>query len=181
MAFTLSAASLAKLVIAHDGPEADPKDLLDPFDTRSEAELSAGLVWFYCTGLAIALASMGIIALSHRTKEIPHAHLSRKFRLCFRFVASLAILLLPLARHRLNSLTLVASTSSIVVSVLLVELIGSTCRGDVFWSEGRVCTYSAHARMTRKELAEKAKTGDVINVEELARKGDQHVLEGIVV
>jgi hypothetical protein len=185
MAFTLAAASLAKVVIVHDTAQSHPDDLLDPFSTNSEPELQEALWWFYCSGLGIALACTGLIQLSHTMKTIPNVRLTRPYRLAVRFAVSVALILLPLARHRLSSLELVATTTSLVVLVLLVELAGSTCSGDVFWgfSEHRDCTYSAHCKMSKKELEEKIKSGEVVDVQELARKGGQNgeVNEGIVV
>jgi hypothetical protein len=172
MSFTLAASALAKLVIAHDTAESKPEYLHDQYAAKSEAEISSGLVWYYCAGLAIALASMGVIALTHQTKVIPNARLSRTPRLVIRFAAALVILLL------------VATTCSIVVLVLLTDLAGTTCRGDDFWnfSERTRCTYSASARISRKEMIDKAVSGEVVNVEQLAKRGDEKQLcESLIV
>jgi hypothetical protein len=184
MAFTLSAATLSKLVLAHDTAESDYHSLLEPYSTNSRAELEPGLIWFYCAGLAIALACMALISLSHRSKTIPNARLKKSYRLGVRFLVALALLLLPLARSRLSSLELVATTTCLVVFVLLVDLMGSTCTGDAFWGfrTKRRCMYSAKCRMGRKELEDKARTGETVNVEELARRDKApEVREGLVV
>jgi hypothetical protein len=184
MSFTLSASALAKLVIAHDTAESKPEFLLDQYASKSEPEISAGLVWYYCAGLGIALASMGIISLTHRTKVIPNARLGQVPRIVVRFVASIVILLLPLAKEHFTSLTLVATTCSIVVAVLLTDLAGTTCRGDDFWNfgESRKCTYSASARISKKEMMEKVKSGELVNVEQLAaKKGDRHLCESLII
>jgi hypothetical protein len=184
MAFTLSAATLSKLVLAHDTAESDYRELLEPYSTNSREKVEIGLIWFYCAGLAIALTCMGLISLSHRSKTIPNARLKKSYRLVVRFVVALAILLLPLAHRQLSSLELVATTTSLVVLVLLVDLAGSTCTGDAFWGfrVKRKCLYSAKCRMGRKELEEKARTGEMINVEELARREKvPEMREGIVV
>lgn len=170
MAFTLAGASLAKLVIAHDLHDSEVEDLLEPYDTRSEEEVPSAIVWFYCVGLGIALACTGVIALSHQTRNIPNVRLTRPYRMAFRFVVSLVLVLLPLARHHLNSLDVVAITSCLVVLVLMIELIGSACPGESWRRKGKVCSYSAHAKMSKKELQQKMMSGEVVNVEEVAKK-----------
>jgi hypothetical protein len=171
MAFTLSAATLSKIVLAHDTRESNPEDLTETYAARSEKEVSVGLWWFYCGGLSIALACMGIISLSHSTKIIPGQRLSKMYRTIYRLAVALAILLLPLAHDRLTSLDLVAITASLVVSVLVVDLAGLSCQGDSFINSYRNCDYSANCKVSRKELAEKMKNGETVNVEDLARTG----------
>jgi hypothetical protein len=173
MSFTLAAASLAKIVITHDTAQSQPDALLEPYSSNSKAEVPEALWWFYCAGLGTALALTGIFALTHSVKTIPNARLTRPYRLTVRFVVSLTLILLPLARYHLSSLELVATTASLIVLVLLVELAGSTCSGDAFWGfrEKNYCSYSAHTKMSKSELAEKMRTGDLVDVEELARKG----------
>ncbi len=171
MAFTLSAATLSRIVLAHDTRESQPEDLTDTYAAKSEGEVSVGLWWFYCGGLSVALACMGAISLSHSTKLIPGQRLSKLNRTLYRFLAALAILLLPLARDRLTSLDLVAITTCLTVSVLVVDLAGLSCRGDSFFSRHRICDYSAHCKISKKDLAEKVRNGQVVNVEELARTG----------
>jgi hypothetical protein len=185
MSFTLAASALSKIVLAHDTGEADPHDLLEPYSTRSEEELNIGLVWYYCAGLAIALSCMGLISLSHRSKTIPNARLKKSYRLVVRFLVAIAILLLPLAHEHLNSLELVATTTCLTVVVLLVDLAGSSCTGDAFWGfqqKKRDCKYSAKCTMGRKELQEKARTGETVNIEELARREkDPEMKESLIV
>jgi hypothetical protein len=170
MAFTLAGASLAKLVIAHDLHDSEVENLLEPYDTRSDAEIPTAIFWFYCVGLGIALACTGFIALSHRTRHIPNVRLTRPYRMAFRFLVSIVLILLPLARHHLNSLDLVAITSCLVVLVLIVELIGSACPGENWRAKGKLCSYSAHAKMSKKDLQQKMLSGEVVNVEEVAKK-----------
>jgi hypothetical protein len=175
MSFVLAGSALSKLVLAHDTPDSDPHDLFHPYDTRSEEHLITGQLWFYCAGLAIGLASTGIIAMSHQTKIIPNDRLKKSHRLAYRFVVSLAILLLPLAHDRLTSLEYVAITTCMVFSVLLVELAGATCSREAFWGfrDARKCTYSANCKISKKELQEKARTGDVVDVEEMAKRHER--------
>jgi hypothetical protein len=173
MGFILSAATLSKLVLAHDVKNSDPADLVDTYAAKSDEELNLGLVWFYCGGMAVALLCMAIITMSHEKKHVPGERLSPKLRCAYRVVASLAILLLPLAHERLSSLGLVATTCGITWSILLVDLAGLTCKGDDFWGfkSGRKCTYAANCRISNRDLEEKVRNGETVNVEELARKG----------
>jgi len=58
MGFALSGSALSKVVLAHDTKNADPHDLWEIYEGRSEEHISDGLRWFYCGGLAIAIACM---------------------------------------------------------------------------------------------------------------------------
>ncbi|KAF2672246.1 hypothetical protein BT63DRAFT_369506 [Microthyrium microscopicum] len=182
MAFSLAGAALSKIVLAHDTADADPENLMDPYKTKSEAEVEVGLYWFYCAGLGVALISTGMISLSHRTKVIPGARMTKNARLSYRLLAGVAIILLPLAHERMNSLEFVAVTTCIVFSVLLLELAGTTCSGAEFWGfrEKRFCTYSANCKISKRELAEKAKTGEVLDLEKLAMKGKKENQDDLV-
>lgn len=173
LAFALSGSALSKLVLAHDTARANPDELLEPYAGHSEDHISIGLRWFYCAGLSIALMNMGIISLTHTFKEIPSVRLRRPFRLGIRFAVAIAILLLPLAKDKLNSLHLVATTTSLVSLVLFVELVGSACIEDAFWgfnSGKRKCTYSAKCLLSKRELQANAKSGVIVNVEEVAKR-----------
>lgn len=59
MAFVLAGAALSKLVLAHDTSDADPSTLFETYERRSEGEISDGLRWYYCGGLAVTLFCMG--------------------------------------------------------------------------------------------------------------------------
>lgn len=63
MSYILASGALSKLVIAHDCANADPDWLAEANALKSEEEIPIGLRWFYCTGLGIALASMGLSLL----------------------------------------------------------------------------------------------------------------------
>jgi low temperature requirement protein LtrA len=177
MAFVLAGAALAKIVLLHDFQDADPDKLMEPYRSKSEGEIPVGLRWYYCAGLAIALATMGIISVTHTYREIPNQRCPKPYRLAIRFAVSLAILLLPLAGDRLDSLELVATTTCLVVIVLVVELLGNSSRRDFFWgfnscdARKRKCTYAARCGVSKKDLEASFKNGEVVRVEELARKG----------
>ncbi|KAI9670122.1 MAG: hypothetical protein M1817_004459 [Caeruleum heppii] len=131
MSYILSASALSRLVVAHDCADAAEEDLTELYQVKSEDHLSDGLRWFYCAGLSIALASMGIISLTHLHKKIPHARLSKTLRLAIRFAVALTLLFLPLA-HSLNSLQLISTTTGMVLFVLFTDLYGVSCVGEGF-------------------------------------------------
>jgi hypothetical protein len=174
MSFVLSASALGVLVRAHDCPDAPVDSLYETFIPRSEDHISDGLRWFYCGGLAISLACMSVISMSHVHKKIPHQRLKKNHRLIIRFAVSLAILLLPLAH--LDSLDLIGTTTGLVLFVLFLELWGATCSGqNIFWESncGRdKCQYLAKCKVSKKELENSMKNGDIINVEEIAARED---------
>ena len=178
MAFVLAGSALAKIVLATDCADANVRDLQVVYAQKSVAVVPMGLRWYYCGGLAIALFCMGIISLTHTYKTVDDIKLGKPYRVALRFAASVAILLLPLARERLNSLHLVATTTGITLVVLLVELVGSSCMQVMVlgfdWKgqkEKRKCTYSARCHVSNKELEAKFRNGEVIQVEEVARRG----------
>ncbi|OCK80360.1 hypothetical protein K432DRAFT_45747 [Lepidopterella palustris CBS 459.81] len=178
MSFVLSAASLSKLVLAHDCPDSSPDTLFETYALRSAPDISSGQRWFYCAGLGIALASMGIISLTHVYKTIPNQRLLKEKRLVFRFAVAIIIICLPLVES-LNSLQLIATTTGLVLFVLLQELAGSTCTQETFWwDNNKPCKYMARCKVTRKELEASMKNGTVINVEDIAkREGGEQGLE----
>jgi hypothetical protein len=170
MSFVISSAALNKLVLAHDTPDSDPETLYETYLRRSEEEISLGQRWFYCAGLGVALACMGVISKTHVYKAIPNQRLLKDKRLAIRFAVAIIFICLPLA-HGLNSLELIATTTGLVWLVLIVELLGSTCIQDSFWNNcRRECQYSAKCRVTKKELEASMKNGTVINVEEIAKR-----------
>lgn len=172
MSFVLSASSLALLVRAHDTHSAPLSSLYPTFIPRSEEHIPNGLAWFYCAGLSLSLLCLAIISKSHSHRQIPHQRLSKDIRLGYRVAVAVAILVLPKAH--LDSLSLVATTTGLVVSVLVVELLGVGCWGEnVLWEKGckrKSATYSARCAVKREELEKSMKEGTVLNVEEIAAR-----------
>jgi hypothetical protein len=85
-----------------------------------------------------------------------------------------AIVIITLPKAHMNSLQLVATTTSLVVAVLILELEGSSCRGEsVLWDtkcQRGKATYSAKCGVKREELEKSMKEGTVLNVEEIASR-----------
>jgi hypothetical protein len=172
MSCVLSAGALAVLVRAHDCPDADVETLSELFVSRSEAHISEGLQWYYCGGLGISLLCLAVVAGTHTHRRIPNQRIKKHFRLLFRVVVAIVIFCLPLAH--LNSLELVASSTGLVLSVLILELVGSTCWGESFlWDRSCArdkCSYSALCKVSKEEIEKSLKDGTVLQVEEIARK-----------
>jgi hypothetical protein len=85
----------------------------------------------------------------------------------------------------MNSLQLVATTTGLIIAVLIMELIGSSCWGEnMFWERGcgrDKATYSARCAVKREELEKSLKDGTVLDVEEIAKResGEKVALTGV--
>ncbi len=127
MAYVLGSSGLAWLVkFAIDTPDSRLDTLTEALQEHAEAEIPAGIRWFYCVGFGIALASMGIISISHKHREIETLRLKKRWRLCGRFAVSIVLICLPLAES-LNSLELIGTVTALVVFCLALELWASSC------------------------------------------------------
>ncbi|KAF2660174.1 hypothetical protein K491DRAFT_589607 [Lophiostoma macrostomum CBS 122681] len=173
MSFVLSASALAVLVRAHDCPDTPLDSLYETYVEQSEEHISEGLRWFYCGGMGIALLCMTIIAVCHTHKKPPRVRVGKHKRLTIRVFVSIAIILLPLAH--MNSLDLIGTTTGLLLFMLLVELYGASCTGDnLLWDKkckrGK-CRYDARCGVSKKDLEASLKKGEILKVEELARKG----------
>ena len=169
MAYVLASAALAKLVLAHDCSNTDPDSLSEDSKINSVSDIGPGLRWFYSAGLGVALACMGGIAMTHEHKDIKGQRVLKRHRLAFRFLISIIMICLPLAKS-LDSLRFVSITCALTVLVLCVDLYGSTCIHDSLWRGDRKCRYSAECRLRRRDIEEAVKTGAVVDVEDLAGK-----------
>lgn len=119
------------------------------------------------------LTVTGIISLTHVHKQPAGRIRIRKwYRLCNRLAVCAILICLPIA-HNLNSLSLISITTSLLAYVLIVELWGSTCQGDSFFSEGQKCKYTAKCKISKKDLESAVKHGHVIRVEELSDRGEK--------
>ncbi|KAF2826183.1 hypothetical protein CC86DRAFT_25909 [Ophiobolus disseminans] len=172
MSFVLSASALAVLVRAHDCPDAPLESLFETFIPRSEDHISDGLQWFYCGGLGASLFCLSIIALTHTHRKIPHQRVRKETRLVFRMLVSVIIITLPKAH--MNSLQLVATTTGLIVAVLVLELVGSSCWGESMLWDKRCkrdkATYSAKCGVKKEELEKSVIDGTVLDVEEIAKR-----------
>lgn len=172
MSFVLSAGALAVLVRAHDCPNTEVESLYETFIPRSEEHISAGLRWYYCGGLGLSLMCLSVIAWTHTHRKIPNQRIKKNLRLIFRILTAVVIMCLPLAH--LSSLGLVATTTGLIVCVLALELVGSTCWGESFWRNKdcrrNKCDYSARCGVKKEELERSFKEGVVLNVEEIAKR-----------
>lgn len=140
MAFVLAGAALSRLVVAHDTSNAHLEGLTEEYEERSTAEITQGIRWFYCAGLGIALALMGMIALSHVHKEAPGLRLKKRWRLMTRFSIAIVLICLPLA-DKLNSLELIGIVTALIVFVLVTELWASSCCTENLFERSKPCQY----------------------------------------
>jgi hypothetical protein len=172
MSFVLSASALAVLVRAHDCPDAPLDSLFETFQPRSEDHISEALQWFYCGGLGLSLFCLAVISRTHTHRTIPNQRVGKNMRLMFRMLVSAVIITLPKAH--MNSLQLVATTTGLVVAVLTLELVGSSCWGEnIFWEKGCTrdkATYSAKCGIKKEELEKSMRDGTVLDVEEIAKR-----------
>ena len=107
--------------------------------------------------------------MSHIHKDILGARVRKRHRLAVRFAVAVVLVCLPLAKG-LDSLQLIATTTGLVVFVLGVDLYGTSCVGRSFFGGDRKCRYEAACPLKRRELENAIRTGEAINVEELASR-----------
>jgi len=177
MGYTLAAATMAKLVLAHDCSNANTESLIDAYQAESLAEISTGLRWFYCGGLSTTLISSCLISLCHRHKTISNLHFDKRTRLTVRLAACIIIFLLPLAHPiDFSSLHLVATTCGVTICALIADLYGLAHKDDQFWFGGfshsakKATQYAAHFTLDKKgrqEIKNSMKLGHRISIKEL--------------
>lgn len=180
MGYVLAAASLTRLVLAHDFAHADPEhDLGHAYAEESEAELSDGMRWYYCGGLGVALIGMAVISLCHVHKKLATRQLRKRTRLAFRVCIAIVIICLPLA-HSLTSLHLISITTCLTILVLGTDIYGNMCRHERFFRGGfceaskKASKYSADIKIhreKRKELDAAMKKGEKVGLEHVVTEG----------
>lgn len=189
MGYTLAATAMSKIVLAHDCSNANEESLGEPYDTRSLANVSTGLRWFYCGGLCVALVFSCIISLSHIYRISEDSRLTRESRLIIRFAAAIAILLLPLVpTNRLDSLALIGITCSVIIGCLMVDLYGLSQKSGDFWiggfshSEKKSTTYAAQCTLDEEhksrikrdlEMGHSTTIRDILRRSSLGRSGSR--------
>jgi Bacterial low temperature requirement A protein (LtrA) len=192
LGYSLAGASLSKLVVAHDCPDADEHNLTEVYAHKSSDHIDDGLRWFYCGGLGVALVSMGESSISltpkntHRSKgciSLSHIHresggirVKKSYRLINRFAVSIVIVCLPLAQS-LNSMNLISTTTLLIAWVLFLELYGASCARSSFFGGGNPTKYSAKCKMHKKDVEQAVKSGETVNVQELSHTGEKGLYE----
>ncbi|KAJ9610550.1 hypothetical protein H2200_005327 [Cladophialophora chaetospira] len=179
LSYTLAAATLSKLVIAHDCDNANVEDLGESYQPKSFAELDQGLRWFYCGGIASALMTMTILSYCHVHKRLENPRLRKRPRLVIRAVIALAILLLPLAKDNLSSLSLIGTTTALTCLALAMDIFGMSSAGDRFWTGGwcdetkKATHYEARIKCSKRKKQEIIKAmhrGETVRLEELLKR-----------
>ncbi|KAL8309273.1 hypothetical protein RB597_009511 [Gaeumannomyces tritici] len=155
MSYTVATAGLSKLVVASDVADASPKDLTSTYAHRSEAHVPLGIRLFYCVGLSLSLALMGLISYCHEHKLPPTRRVPKRLRLANRALVAAAIAALAaVPEDSLASLGLVAATTGMVAWVLLVETWGRSCPEETWIGEDGGCKRRYLARCSRRRLEE---------------------------
>ncbi|KAL2061020.1 hypothetical protein VTL71DRAFT_9072 [Oculimacula yallundae] len=188
MGYTLSATAMSKIVLAHDVSHSDEASLEKPYDEESPEHIAAGLRWFYCGGLCVALIFSCIISFSHIYTVKEDARLTREARLLFRTGAAVTVLLLPLvAEERLQSLALVGITCSIIISCLIVDLYGLSSRDKDFWvggfsqKEKQDTKYKAHCKLDQDhkiQITENLEKGHKTTIRDILKKAPRGKSDG---
>lgn len=80
-----------------------------------------GLRWFYCGGLGTALISMTLISFAHIHKKVDKQRIMKRPRLIVRLAVAIVLICLPMA-DGLTSLQLIATTTGLIVFVLMIEI-----------------------------------------------------------
>lgn len=178
MGYILAASTLSQLVLAHDCQDADEHDLGHHYEDRSVEEVPESLRWFYCGGLGVALICMAIISFCNIHKRLEKTRLKKRPRLVIRVCVAIIIICLPLAKS-LNSLHLISITAALVFFVLCLDLFGSSCQGDQFWTGGwcdedkKKCAYTANfklGRRRRKALERALQRGEKVSLSDLMKR-----------
>lgn len=170
MGYIVATAALSRLVLVTDVPGTNPQQLAEPYRDSAEDHFNAGVRFFYCHGLAIALLSMAAISFSHEHKKPATLRLHKNIRLANRVAACIIMFFLPMARS-LESLNLISITLGLTVWVLIVELWGKSCKDDPFIGEKDGCcvTYTAKCRKRDMRnairLDEKRSSGELLDLD----------------
>jgi hypothetical protein len=179
LSYTLAAATLSKLVIAHDCVNANVEDLGEVYQPKSYAEIDQGLRWYYCGGIAASLTMMTLLSHCHIHKKLENPRLAKRPRLIIRVAIALAIALLPLAKERLSSLSLIGTTTALTCLALAMDIFGMSSSGDRFWTGGwceeskRATQYEAKVRCSKRKKAEIIKAlhrGETVRLDDLKRR-----------
>ncbi|EXJ91473.1 hypothetical protein A1O3_00021 [Capronia epimyces CBS 606.96] len=178
MGYVLAASTLSQLVLAHDCAGANPEDLGENYQGRSDSEVAKALRWFYCCGLGIALLAMAVISFCHIHKRLANARLRKRPRLAVRVCVAIIIICLPLA-DSLSSLDLISITTALVCFILALDLFGNSCEGDSFWTGGfcvqekKNCVYTANCKLGKRrqrELEKAIQRGEKVSLADVLKR-----------
>ncbi|KAG0648108.1 hypothetical protein D0Z07_5884 [Hyphodiscus hymeniophilus] len=159
MSFVLAAGSLSKLVLATDCSDTKLEDLTEAYSQKSDRDIPQGL---------------RIISLCHVHKEASghRIRIPKRRRLLNRFAVCIILFCLPLA-HWLNSLQLVATTTGLIIYLLVLELWGMSCPNESFFGEKK----PSRCKVMKKDWESAVKGGHVIQVQQLADGGEKGMYE----
>jgi len=162
MGFTLSGAALSRLVVAHDCRDAEIEYLTETYQERSLEAVEAGIRWFYCGGLSVAIFCLAIISACHYHRPLKTQRMRKMWRLVYRCLVALVWLLLPLAGDKLSSLSLLSITTGMTVSVLALDVYGTSCRLESFFSFQKDCRRCYTAKLGSGTNTAATSTEDIV-------------------
>jgi low temperature requirement protein LtrA len=146
MSFVISAAALARLVLAHDCSHCPVSALAESYAVRSQPAVSAGQRWFYCAGLGIAIICTAIIASTHHYRRPNGSWFfqhRKNLRLVLRASVGVVIVFLPLAGERLDSLRLIGCTTGLLHISLFMDLLGNMLDVRIYEKKKKIAEAAA--------------------------------------
>ncbi|KAK5728753.1 hypothetical protein LTR15_001892 [Elasticomyces elasticus] len=176
MAFVLGGGALARLVVATDTENMHLEHLTETYQHRSEHDIRQGIRWFYCGGFGVALACMGVIALSHVHKEVATLRMKKRFRIAWRFCIATIIVCMPLAKD-LTSLQLVGIVTALIVFALATELWAASCSTQKWTGRSRPAKYTGMCG--RSKLQALVRDGKEVDVGKLASNNSSQ--DGLII
>ncbi|KAK6355352.1 hypothetical protein TWF696_004461 [Orbilia brochopaga] len=182
LSFTIGGAGLSKLVLAHDCQNTHVEDLFHTYEERSFEHVEQSLRWFYCGGLAVALFSMSLISMSHLHKTVYTQKIPKRYRLIYRIIVCAIWLSLPAAHERLNSLHMISITTAMTISVVALEIYGTSCKEDVMFGAKKTCPYICDAELCKRQDSDGSSMETAVDPEKGPRKkSSEYVLKDVYV
>ncbi|CAG8445145.1 892_t:CDS:10 [Acaulospora morrowiae] len=115
--------SLKQVVQIRDFSGADSIPIFENSHTTESHSFPMNLQWLHCCSLAVVMYCFAIIGVLHRGLDnVNTLRISKRYRICLRFVVATIYVFLPLAE--LNTVNLMAITSSISLFLVIVETYG---------------------------------------------------------
>lgn len=182
LSWTIGGAGLSKLVLAHDCQDTHVEDLYHTYEERSFEHLEESLRWFYCGGLAVALFSMSLVSMSHLHKTIYTQKIPKRYRLIYRIIVCIIWLCLPTAKEHLNSLHMISITTGMTISIVALEIYGTSCREDIMFGAKKTCPYICDAELCKRRESDQSSLETAVDPEKGGRKNSsEYVLKDVYV
>jgi hypothetical protein len=126
-------------------------------------------------GLGVSTLCMAGICVSHIHKEFTYPRIKKLYRFLYRIAVGLVFIGLGSAR-RLNSLQLIGTTTALVVSVLAIDIYGSSNSQILFFGASNdavaAMNYTARCQASKEDVRNALVTDRVLDVEKIATMPD---------